>query len=88
MNMTRRGGPEWNAERKNGRPVERGGFRWTCPFCGKSRLNRTDGEEGRKNATAALRTHIMASGGDEHGPRNGFPTDDIPALAEHVTEAE
>lgn len=49
------------------------GWEWTCPYCERSRVNISTGEDGEKNAIAALRTHIMASDGAEHGPRNEFP---------------
>lgn len=68
-----------------GRPSTLKGFRWTCPFCGTSRLNASGDESGRENALAALRTHIVASDGAGHGPRNEYPgaIDDV-TLAEHV----
>lgn len=50
----------------------RGGFRWTCPYCGASRLNKSR-ESKEENAIAALRTHILASDGSEHGPTNEYP---------------
>ena len=63
------------------------GYRWTCPYCGTSRITTSSGEEGEKNAMAALRTHIHASDGDGHGPRNSFPPEFL-ALSEHVVEVD
>ena len=72
-------------ERTTGQPAPRGGFRWDCPFCGTSRLNASDDASGKQNAIAALRTHIVASDGGEHGPKNEYPADFDPReLAEHV----
>ena len=53
-------------------PVPREGFRWTCPYCGASRLNKS-GESEEENAVAALRAHILATDGSEHGPKNEYP---------------
>lgn len=65
------------------------GYRWTCPFCGKSRTNTSTGEAGKSNAVAALRTHIIASDGADHGPKNEYPADaDQHTLSEHVTRVE
>lgn len=64
-----------------------GGFRWTCPLCGKSNVNRVNDGSGKQNATAALRTHILATDGNGHGSRNEFPAEpglDGLVLAEHV----
>ncbi len=49
------------------------GFRWECPFCGESRLKPLEGESGKQNAITALRSHIMATDGRRHGPKNAFP---------------
>lgn len=71
------------------RPAPRGGFRWECPFCGTSRLNTSEDRSGEENALAALRTHILASDGIEHGPKNEYPADFDPgALAEHVVRVD
>lgn len=65
-----------------------GGYEWTCPYCGKSRLNRSDDEAGLENAKKALRTHIIASDDADHGPRNAFPSDEMVDLSEHVVEVD
>lgn len=71
------------------RRAPRGGFRWECPFCGTSRLNASDDESGQDNALAALRTHIVASDGIEHGPKNEYPVDFDPGtLAEHMERVD
>lgn len=71
------------------RPATDGGFRWECPLCGMSRLNASKDESGEKNALAALRTHIIASDGTEHGPKNEYPADfDHETLAEHVVRVD
>jgi len=61
------------------------GYRWTCPFCGESTVNKSTGEFGWRNAETALRTHLVATDGADHGPRYEFPLgmDDL-ELAEHV----
>lgn len=62
-------------------------FEWICPYCGKSRINRYTGEdeeEGEANAVAALRSHIVVSDGDGHGPRNEVPADRERTLFEYV----
>lgn len=60
-------------------------FKWTCPYCRKSRIIRYTGEEGREeNAVVALRSHIAASDGDGHGPRNELPADLERTLFEYV----
>ena len=68
-----------------GHSAAREGYRWTCPFCGTSRLNASDEESGRRNALVALRTHVLASVEDGHGPRNEYPDgyDDV-TLADHL----
>lgn len=71
------------------RPASRGGFRWECPFCGQTRLNRSEDGAGEENAITALRTHIISSDGDEHGPRNEYPPGFDPrVLPEHVIEVD
>ena len=64
-----------------------GEYRWTCPICGASRTNRGEPETGRRNAIAAIRTHVLASDGDGHGPPNGYP-DEVTAstFVDHVEE--
>lgn len=72
-----------------GRPSPRGGYRWECPYCGASRLNTSEEESGEENAIAALRTHIVASDGADHGPENEYPADyDAVDLAEHVVRVD
>lgn len=61
------------------------GYRWTCPLCGTSHLNTSDGERAKENAIVALRTHIVASDGGNHGPRNEFPPDTPLTLSDHVS---
>lgn len=54
-----------------------------------SRLNAAVDESEGANAIAALRSHIIASGGTEHGPQNEHPADyDTLDLAEHVVEVD
>lgn len=68
-------------------PPTDGGYEWTCPYCGTSRVNVSEDEAGERYAIAALRTHIVASDGAEHGPRNELPTDfDEVTLAENVEQ--
>lgn len=76
-----------NKRRRRTLDESKAGYRWTCPFCGTSRLNITTGEDGEGNAIAALRAHIYASAGDGHGPHNAFPSEFL-ALSEHVIEVE
>ena len=67
--------------------VEIAGYEWTCPICGQSRMNNQSGPDGEENAIAALRTHIVASDGSEHGPRNESPPAlDTLSLEEYVVE--
>lgn len=71
------------------RPAPDGGFRWECPLCGMSRLNASDDESGGENALAAVRTHIVASDGAEHGPKNEYPADFNPGtLAKQVVRVD
>lgn len=63
-----------------------GGHRWECPYCGDSRVNKASGESGKNYAISALRTHIFASDGAEHGPRNEFPDGESLDLADYVVE--
>lgn len=70
-------------------PVPGGGFRWECPRCGMSRLNASEDASGEENALAAVRTHIVASDGTEHGPKNEYPADFEPGtLVEHVVRVD
>lgn len=69
-------------------PSPPAGYEWTCPYCGKSRLNRSGGEDAARNAVAALRTHIYATDGGEHGSRNEYPTDEPLPLSDYVVEVE
>lgn len=72
-----------------GQPTPREGFRWECPYCGASRVNGSDHESGEANAIAALRTHVVASDGAKHGPRNEFPADfDTVELADYVSKVD
>lgn len=65
-------------------------FKWTCPYCRKSRIIRYTEEEERKeeNTVAALRSHITASDGDGHGPRNELPADLERTLFEYVSRVD
>lgn len=66
-----------------------GGFQWTCPYCGKSQLNRSGGADGEANAIAALRSHVVASAGAGHGPVDEVPADaDASTLSQHVDEVD
>ena len=60
------------------------GYRWECPFCGQSRTNTTGGETGQRRAVGALRSHIIASTGERHGPQNECPATETVDLVEHV----
>jgi hypothetical protein len=75
------------AGRRKTTPIPEGGYEWTCPYCGQSRTNSSNGEDGETNAIKALRTHIVASDGDDHGPRNELPTDDL-TLSDHVERVD
>lgn len=71
--------------RKTKHVPSNGGYQWTCPFCGASRLNRSEQGEGPENAITALRSHILATNGIDHGPRNTIPDEDgAPTLDDHV----
>jgi len=65
------------------------GYQWRCPYCGKSRVNAADGEQGRQNALSALQNHIYASDGDGHGPRRDHPDDiDEQVFSEYVDRVD
>lgn len=64
------------------------GYEWTCPYCGQSRLNSSVGEGGETQATAALRSHILASDGAGHCARNELPADESLMLSEHVVSVD
>lgn len=69
-----------------GEPPHEDGFRWECPVCEKSRVNAADDED---NAVSALQTHLTASSGDGHGPRNEMPSDlDSSTLSAHVVRVD
>lgn len=74
--------------RRKSNTLPEGGYEWTCPYCGQSRLNTADGDDGEKNAIIALRTHIVASDRSGHGPRNEFPPDESPTLSDYVRAVE
>jgi hypothetical protein len=63
-------------------------FKRTCPYCGKSRIDRYAEEEGEEKAVAALRLHVLGSDGDGHGPRNEFPVDRERTLFEYVCRVD
>ena len=71
------------------RSSARTGYEWRCPICSKSRLNASDDESGRENAVVALRTHVVASDGADHGPRHEYPARfDAESLADHVVRID
>jgi len=71
------------------RHVSDGGFRWEYPLCGKSRLKVSIDESEEEDAINALRAHIFASVGTNHGPRNEYlPDFDREDLAEHVISVQ
>lgn len=83
--MDRTGHPQSRTRGGKDHSVERDGFRWTCPFCGLSRLNPSGEGYGEQNAVTALRAHVLASVGDGHGPRNELPDGfDEQSLSDHV----
>lgn len=87
MTTTDENGTDSRPRVRNGSSTD-GGYEWTCPYCGQSRFNTSDGEGGEENAIAALRSHIFASDDPEHGPRNEGPTDGNLALADHVVRVD
>lgn len=69
--------------------VSRDGFRWTCPFCGTSRLNTSGADSGEQNGVAALRSHVLASEGADHGPVDAYPAGfDPDTLSDHVVQLD
>ena len=64
-------------------------YRWTCPFCGTSRSNPAGEEVDERNAITALRSHVLASDGDGHGPQNAYPEGfDPSSLGERVVRID
>ncbi len=64
-------------------------FKWICPYCGNSRINwYAKGERGEEKTVAALRSHIVGSNGDGHGPRNEAPAGRERTLFEYVCRVE
>lgn len=66
-------------------------FKWTCPYCKKSRIKRYTGEDvesREENAVAALRSHIAAADGTAHGPPNEVPADLERTLFEYVCRVD
>lgn len=60
-------------------------YRWTCPVCGKTSIRALDASHPRTRAVATLKSHVLSSDGDGHGPMHELPgTDDVDALADHV----
>lgn len=59
------------------------GYRWECPVCETSRVNRLS-ERGR-NALRALKAHVYLTEGGGHGEHGSYP-EEIPedALARFV----
>lgn len=63
--------------------------RWTCPFCGLSRVKPSMDGSAEENALVALRTHVVSSEGDGHGAQYEYPPAFDPAtLADHVTSED
>lgn len=63
------------------------GYKWTCPYCGTSRVNTASVADGQGNAIVALRNHITTSVGGGHSQQNKFPTENV-SLADYVTWVE
>lgn len=62
-------------------------FKWICPYCRKSRIDRyAKGKRGEEEAIAALRSHIADADGDGHGPRNEIPVDRERTVFEYVCQ--
>ena len=65
------------------------GYRWNCPFCGTSRSNPAGVEADEGNAVTAIRSHVLASAGEGHGPENAYPEGfDPTTLADHVVRVD
>lgn len=65
------------------------GYRWECPYCGQTRTNAAASEAGEANALGALRSHIIATDGADHGPHNELPADaETLALSEYVENVQ
>lgn len=64
--------------------ASKNGYRWECPFCGKSRRKLRDEESAIQNAITALRMHILATNAAEHGSRYSLPAEFDVDLANHV----
>ena len=64
-------------------------YRWTCPICGSSRANPAGEEADEGNAITALRSHVLASSGDGHGPPTAYPEGfDPSSLADRVVRVD
>ena len=50
-------------------------FRWTCPYCGTYRVKSASIKAGEQQSIIALRSHVIASEGDGHGPVSELPPD-------------
>lgn len=58
--------------------------KWVCPYCGESSVERCPREDREQRAVAALRSHILTSDGDGHGPQTESPVDSERTLCESV----
>lgn len=63
-------------------------FKWICPYCGESKISRYTETEGEGKAVASLRSHVVDSDGDGHGPRHEFPADRERVLLQYVCLAD
>lgn len=60
-------------------------YRWTCPVCGKTSIRALDASGACTRALATLKSHVLSSDGDGHGPMHELPPEwDMDALAAHV----
>lgn len=60
-----------------------------CPYCGEMRVTMAADGSTEENTTTALRSHILASSDDDHGPRNGYPPEfDAMTLSDHVVRVD
>ncbi|MDL5362131.1 hypothetical protein [Halalkalicoccus sp. NIPERK01] len=79
--------PQGRASGPESGPALETEFKWICPYCRKSRIERyAQGRRGEKEAIAALRSHIVDSEGDGHGPRNEAPVDTERTVFEYVCQ--
>lgn len=68
--------------------------RWDCPYCetaGRTSTTLADADDSRgvQRAVTALRSHVLASVDDDHGPKSSLPDGvDHNSLHEHVSAIE